>query len=202
MMKNPIWHRFRWIFKVGFPGGSDSTESICSSKDWGSMPGLGWSPGEGNGNLLQYSCLENSMDRGAWRATVRGVAKSGAQLSGYRFHFHLRWRSKVMRCKTNTVTWRRVGRQGGETAKSAVYSPISSFIQWALHILLRVCSGGRGTRYSLWSWTAQSLEKSQRIRESQDHWEKLPGGRNFGERLGRWQSLPGLYWLDAIKVSC
>ena len=44
--------------------------------DVGSIPGLGRSPGEGNGNLLQYSCLENSMDRGAWRATVHGAAKS------------------------------------------------------------------------------------------------------------------------------
>ena len=45
------------------------------------IPGLGRSPGEGNGNPLQYSCLENPMDRGAWRATVHGVAKSRTQLS-------------------------------------------------------------------------------------------------------------------------
>ena len=49
----------------------------------GSIPGLGRSPGEGNGNLLQYSCLENSMDRGAWRATIHGVAKSWTQMSMY-----------------------------------------------------------------------------------------------------------------------
>ena len=47
----------------------------------GLIPGLGKSPGEGNGNPLQYSCLENSMDRGAWRATVHGVAKSLTRLS-------------------------------------------------------------------------------------------------------------------------
>ena len=48
---------------------------------WGSIPGLGGSPGEGNGNPLQYSCLENPMDRGAWRAIVYGVAKSRTRLS-------------------------------------------------------------------------------------------------------------------------
>ena len=56
--------------------GSDSKESACHVGDPGSIPGLGRSPGEGNGNALQYSCLESPMDRGAWRATVHGVAKS------------------------------------------------------------------------------------------------------------------------------
>ena len=60
----------------GLPGGSDSKESTCNAGDPGSTPGSERSPGEGNGNPLQYSCLENSMDRGAWRATVHGVAKS------------------------------------------------------------------------------------------------------------------------------
>ena len=57
-----------------FPCGSDSKESACSAGDPGSIPGLGRSPGEGNGNPLQYSCLGNSMDRGTWWATVHGVA--------------------------------------------------------------------------------------------------------------------------------
>ena len=61
---------------MGFPGGSDSKESACNAGDLGAIPGSGRSPGEGNGNSPQYSCLENSMDRGAWRATVHGVAKS------------------------------------------------------------------------------------------------------------------------------
>ena len=61
---------------LGFPGGSDSKESACNVRDRGSIPGLGRSPGEGNGNSLQYSCLENPMDRGAWWATVRGITKS------------------------------------------------------------------------------------------------------------------------------
>ena len=65
----------------GFPGGSDVKESACSAGDPGLIPGLGTSPGEENGYPLQYSCLERPMDRGAWRATVRGVAKSETQLS-------------------------------------------------------------------------------------------------------------------------
>ena len=55
---------------MSFPGGSDSEESACNVGDQGSVPGLGRFPGEGNGNPLQYSCLENPMDGGAWWATV------------------------------------------------------------------------------------------------------------------------------------
>ena len=62
-------------FYMGFPGGSDSKESACNARDLGSIPGSERSPGGGNGNPLQYSCLENSMDRGAWKATVHGVTK-------------------------------------------------------------------------------------------------------------------------------
>ena len=65
----------------GFPGGSDGKESIYNAEDLDSVPGLGLSPGEGNGYPLQFSCLKNPMDRGAWQATVRGVAKSQTQLS-------------------------------------------------------------------------------------------------------------------------
>ena len=57
--------------------------SACNAGDLGLIPGLGRSPGEGNGNPLQYSCLENPMDRGAWWATVHGVAKSRTQLSDF-----------------------------------------------------------------------------------------------------------------------
>ena len=60
----------------GFPGGSDGKESACSAGDPGSITGSGRSPGEGNGNPLQYTCLENPMDGEAWQATVHGVAKS------------------------------------------------------------------------------------------------------------------------------
>ena len=65
------------VYKItGFPGGSDDKESACNAGDSGLIPGSGRSPREESGNPLQYSCLENSMDRGAWQATVHGVAKS------------------------------------------------------------------------------------------------------------------------------
>ena len=57
--------------------------SACNAGDLGSIPGSGRSPGEGNGNPLQYSCLENPMDRGAWQAIVHGVPKSRTRLSDY-----------------------------------------------------------------------------------------------------------------------
>ena len=60
---------------MGFPGGSDSKESACKVGDLGSIPGLERAPGGGHGNPLQYSCLENPMDSGAWWAAVHGVAK-------------------------------------------------------------------------------------------------------------------------------
>ena len=59
--------------------------SACNAGDLGSIPGLGRSPGEGNGNPLQYSCLENPIDRGAWWPTVHGVAKSRTRLSDFTF---------------------------------------------------------------------------------------------------------------------
>ena len=66
---------------MGFPGNSNSKESVCNDGDLGLMPESGRSPGRGHGNLLQYSCLENPMDGGACQATAHGVAKSWTQLS-------------------------------------------------------------------------------------------------------------------------
>ena len=68
-----FWWDLQWF--------SDSKESFCNVGDPGSIPGSGWSPEGGNGNPLQYSCLENPMDRGAWWATVHGVTKSLTRLS-------------------------------------------------------------------------------------------------------------------------
>ena len=62
---------------MGFPSGSDAKESAYNAGDLGSIPGLGRSPGEGNGYPPQYSYLENPMDRGAWQATVHRVARVG-----------------------------------------------------------------------------------------------------------------------------
>ena len=72
---------------LGFPGGSEGKASACSARDLGSIPESGRSPGEGNGNPLQYSCLENPMDRGAWQATVHRVANSQTRLSNFTFLF-------------------------------------------------------------------------------------------------------------------
>ena len=69
----------------GFPGGSEDKASACNAGDPASISGLGRAPGEGNSNPLQYSCLENPMDRGAWWATVHGVPKSWTQLSDFTF---------------------------------------------------------------------------------------------------------------------
>ena len=69
---------------LGFPGGVSGKEPTCHAgdiRDAGLIPGLGRSPGKGNGNPLQYSCLENSMNRGAWWFTVHRVAKSRTRLS-------------------------------------------------------------------------------------------------------------------------
>ena len=74
--------------KLGFPGGSVGKESMSNAGDLGSIPGLGKSLGEGNGNSLQYSCLENPRDRGAWRAILHWVVKSRTRLSDFTFTFH------------------------------------------------------------------------------------------------------------------
>ena len=66
---------------VGFPCSLVGKESACTAGDPDSIPGLGRFPGEGNSNPLQYSCLENPMDRGAWQATVYGIARVGHDLA-------------------------------------------------------------------------------------------------------------------------
>ena len=71
-----------------FPGGSDSKESVYNVGALGSIPRLERFPGEGHGNPLQYSCLENPMGRGAWQATVHGVAESD-MTELLQFHFHI-----------------------------------------------------------------------------------------------------------------
>ena len=80
-MQLAICYSFNRLIRLCFPGGSSGKESTCKAGDLGLVPGLGRSLGEGNGNSLQYSCLENPMDRGAWRATVHGVSKESDNLA-------------------------------------------------------------------------------------------------------------------------
>ena len=73
---------------MAFLGGSDGKVSAYNVGDQGSIPGSGRSPGEGNGNPLQYSCLENPMHGGAWLATVHGVTKSQTQLREFSIYYN------------------------------------------------------------------------------------------------------------------
>ena len=75
------------LLAMDFPGGSEGKASAYNARDLGSIPGSGRSPGEGNGNPLQYSCLENPMDGEAWEATVHGVTKSWTWLRDFTFTF-------------------------------------------------------------------------------------------------------------------
>ena len=92
--------------KKGLPWWSDSKESACSAGDLGSAPGLERSPGEGNDDPLQYSCLENPMDRGAWWAAVHGVEKSLTRLSGFTFTFCFHALEKEMATHSSVLAWR------------------------------------------------------------------------------------------------
>ena len=90
----------------GFLGGPDGKESACNAGDLGSTPGLGKSPGEGNGNPLQYSYLENSMSGGAWWAAVHGITKSWTQLSNFAFTFHFHALEKERVAHSSVLVWR------------------------------------------------------------------------------------------------
>ena len=98
---------------MGFPGGSDGKEFACNAWDLVLITGLGKSPGEGNGNPLQYSHLENSVDWGAWQATVHWVAKSQIWLSDGAHRYQklhntgsLNTLSQVGRCGSHIPRWR------------------------------------------------------------------------------------------------
>ena len=79
------------LYHLSRPGGSEVKVSACNAGDLGSIPGSVRSPGEENGNPLQYSCLENPMDSGAWWDTVHVVTKSRTWLSYFTFFFHAHW---------------------------------------------------------------------------------------------------------------
>ena len=96
---------FYWLL-MGVPSGSVVKNLPANPGDSGLIPGSGRSPGEVNGNPLQFSCLGNSMDRGAWRAAVHGVPKSRTRLSGFTFTFHFHALEKEMATHSSVLAWR------------------------------------------------------------------------------------------------
>ena len=120
--KQKIIFHFKWVVfflkitytikLLGFPGSSVSKESACNAGDLGLIPGWGRSSGEENGNPLQYSCLENSVDRGAWQATAHRVTQSWTQLKLFSMQYadyckfswlsvKLRWKNTKKRIREN-----------------------------------------------------------------------------------------------------
>ena len=91
---------------MGFPSWCVVENPFANARDLGSTPGSGRSPGEGNGNPLQYSCLENSMDGGAWWAAVHAVAMSRTGLSDVTLTFHFHALEKEMATHSSILTWR------------------------------------------------------------------------------------------------
>ena len=125
-MAHSMWETFMLIspWLLGFSGDSDGKESICNAGDLGSIPGLGRSPGGRNGNPLQYSCLENPMDRGTWRNIVHWFIKSqtwgvvvprwwrnrtGRPLFPPQIHQKIIWMLTNLYTTTSEVWWRTPG---------------------------------------------------------------------------------------------
>ena len=122
--------------KIGFLGGSDSKQSACNVGDPGSIPGSGRSPGEGNGNPLQYSCLENPMEGGAWQATVHGVAKSRTGLSDLRTtrttgNYRGSWLAQTGK-NLPAVQETQVQSRGGEGPLEKGMAPHPSILAWRI----------------------------------------------------------------------
>ena len=117
----------------GFPDSSVAKESACNARDPGLIPGSGRSSGEGNGNPLQYSSLENSMDGGAWQASVHGVTKYWTRLSNFSFF----WASLVAQLVKNLPamqeTW--VLSLGWEDPLEKGKATHSSVLAWRIHEL-------------------------------------------------------------------
>ena len=94
----------------GFPGGSGGKASACNTGNPASIPRSGRSTGEGNGNPLRYSCLENSSDGGAWWATVHAITKSRTRLNDFTFSFHFHALEKEMATHFSVIAWKIPGK--------------------------------------------------------------------------------------------
>ena len=119
---------------MGFPGGSNGKESACNTGDRGSIPGSGRAAGGGIGNPLQYSCLQNSMDREAWRATVHGVTKSGHDWATNTLAFQLLCPSLIL-FQPHWVLWS--SSKKGNAKESSNYCTIA-LISHASKVILKI----------------------------------------------------------------
>ena len=121
---------------AGFPGGSEDKASVCIVGDLGSIPQSGRSPGEGNGKPLQSTCLENSMDGGAWLATIHGIAKSCTRLRS--FTSHETGSLPLLTVRSSDSTFHLIMVKTGLTSTFIEYSPLLSLLRkW-----YRVCTLG------------------------------------------------------------
>ena len=120
-----------FLMSLGFPGGSEAKAFAHNTEDLGSIPGSGRSPGEGNGNPLQYSCLENPMGRGAWWATAHRVTKSRTRLRDH-FTFTLGLCTSCYLCLETSPSWS----TEHIPAHSASLTLLNhAFHSWCLHII-------------------------------------------------------------------
>ena len=150
---------------MGLPGGSDGKESAWNAGDSGLIPGLGISPGKGNGYPLQYSCLENLMDRGAWQATIHGVTKSQTQLRDFSIE------------RFSLAGW-------DVSQESLIFFPLSSYTVCVLFLLARCRVQGDVNGALCVPKGLNLCHRADPALVSLALWEDCPAGRE--ESLSQW----------------